>query len=265
MIFPLHSLKKMKATPGEHEAKFRIEIAKDDDANCLATCQLYDADDATFKQLRSDIIDALDKFLVSRFVKTLEDPILDAAKAFSHRHWPTSQAALQGMHNDAIKLLYSHYGHFFEADETEADVLEQWEAMKIEIGTSEGLMSLSFHELWARMLIQFSDQYALVLRLVVITLLIPVDTSECERIFSLMNDIKTPERSSMGQQNLKNLMLWHALAVKQVDGKFKPMDCKDVPVMEILKEFRAMAGPKGRKAHRAAPKVSYEYEKHCDR
>jgi hypothetical protein len=75
--------------------------------------------------------------------------------------------------------------------------------MKIEIGTSEGLMSLSFHELWARMLIQFSDQYALVLRLVVITLLIPVDTSECERIFSLMNDIKTPERSSMGQQNLK--------------------------------------------------------------
>jgi hypothetical protein len=165
----------------------------------------------------------------------------------------------------AIGSSRAYYGHFFEADETEADVLEQWEAMKIEIGTSEGLMSLSFHELWARMLIQFSDQYALVLRLVVITLLIPVDTSECERIFSLMNDIKTPERSSMGQQNLKNLMLWHALAVKQVDGKFKPMDCKDVPVMEILKEFRAMAGPKGRKAHRAAPKVSYEYEKHCDR
>ena len=50
----LHSLKKMKATPGEHEAKFRIEIAKDDGADCLATCQLFDADDATFKELRND-------------------------------------------------------------------------------------------------------------------------------------------------------------------------------------------------------------------
>jgi hypothetical protein len=57
----------------------------------------------------------------------------------------------------------------------------------------------------------------------------------------------------------------HAIGSSHVDCKFKPMDCKDVPVMEILKEFRAMAGPKGRKAHRAAPKVSYEYEKHCDR
>ena len=41
----------------------------------------------------------------------------------------------------------------------------------------------------------------------VISLLIPADTSECERIFSLMNDLKTAERNSMGQQNLKNLML----------------------------------------------------------
>jgi hypothetical protein len=70
------------------------------------------------------------------------------------------------------------------------------------------------------------------------------------------------ERSSMGQQNLKNLMLWRSLAVKQVDSKYKLMDCKDLPVMEILKEFRTMAGPAGRKAHRAAPKVEYEYEKH---
>jgi hypothetical protein len=66
-------------------------------------------------------------------------------------------------------------------------------------------------------------------------LLIPVDTSECERVFSLMNDLKTAERSSLGQQTLKNLMLWHVVG--------KKMECKDVPVMAILKEFREMAGP----------------------
>ena len=36
----------------------------------------------------------------------------------------------------------------------------------------------------------------------------------------------------------------------------------DVPVMAILKEFRRMAGGQGRNAHPAAPRVSYEYEKH---
>jgi hypothetical protein len=33
-------------------------------------------------------------------------------------------------------------------------------------------------------------------------------------------------------------------------------------VLAILKEFREMAGNQGRKAHRPAPKVEYEYEKH---
>ena len=48
------------------------------------------------------------------------------------------------------------------------------------------MRTLSSHELWARMLVQFTDQYRLVLRLDVISLLIPAETSECERIFSLM-------------------------------------------------------------------------------
>ena len=99
--------------------------------------------------------------------------------------------------------------------------------------------------LWARMLVQFSDEYPLVLRLVVIALLIPADTSECERIFSLMNDIKTAERESLGQTVLRNLMHWH------IEGK--GMACKDVLVMAILKEWRSMAtGPKGRGPHRPA-------------
>lgn len=52
------------------------------------------------------------------------------------------------------------------------------------------------------MLVTFSGEYMSVLRLVAIMLLIPLDTSEAERIFSLMNDIKTSERSSLGQRNL---------------------------------------------------------------
>ena len=70
-----------------------------------------------------------------------------------------------------------------------------------------------------------------------------------------MNDLKTAERSLMGQQNLKNLMLWHIMGYKtDAEGKKVKMPCCDVPVMAILKEFRSMAfengGTLGRKAHR---------------
>ena len=46
----------------------------------------------------------------------------------------------------------------------------------------------------------YTDEYNLVLRLVAIALLVPTDTSECERVFSLMNDLKTAERSLLKQE-----------------------------------------------------------------
>ena len=75
-----------------------------------------------------------------------------------------------------------------------------------------------------------------VLRLVAIMLLIPLDTSEAERIFSLLNDIKTSERASLGQRNLAALMFWHYHGHK--------LKAWQVPVEEIFKEFRALAADK---------------------
>ena len=71
--------------------------------------------------------------------------------------------------------------------------------MKAAIKAEAGLHSLKSHELWARMLIHYSDNYSRVLKLVVIALLIPADTSKCERVFSLMNDLKKSERSRINQ------------------------------------------------------------------
>ena len=56
----------------------------------------------------------------------------------------------------------------------------------------------------------------------------------------------------MGQQKLRNLMLWHEMA--------KQLTPQQVPVMAILKEFREMAGPGGRTAHRPSEPSTYEYE-----
>ena len=69
-----------------------------------------------------------------------------------------------------------------------------------------------------------------------------------------MNDTKTSERSRLGQENLKNLMLWHRLG--------RTCKVQDIPVMAILKGFRAMASVKGRRPHCPWPQVTYEYQKH---
>ena len=98
-------------------------------------------------------------------------------------------------------------------------MLEQFNEMTKEINESVGLKSRKHHDLWARMLVHSADEYPLALRLVAISMLIPADTSECERIFSLMNDIKTAERSKMATTTLRNLIVWHRMARKlEADG-----------------------------------------------
>ena len=118
-------------------------------------------------------------------------------------------------------------------------------------GQRSWLSSRTFHELWPHMLIHFSDEYPDILRLVVIALLIPTDTSECERIFSLMNDLKTAQRSALAEK-LSSLMVWH------VAGRTMP--CCDVPVLDILHEFRALAGIRGRNAHRGHQLPVYDHK-----
>ena len=66
-----------------------------------------------------------------------------------------------------------------------------------------------------------------------------------------MNDLKTVERSTLNQENLKNLMIWHTVA--------KQLTCAQVPVMAILEEFRKMSGVRGRLAHRGSDPPKYGY------
>ena len=108
-------------------------------------------------------------------------------------------------------------------------MLASWAAVKTEIVTNDGLNSLKFKELWPRMLSRFTDDYKPILILVAILLLVPTDTSECERIFSVMNDIKCHDRSRMLPETLRDLLLWY----------FHGQDLShaQLPVREILTEW----------------------------
>ena len=66
-----------------------------------------------------------------------------------------------------------------------------------------------------------------------------------EHIFSLMNRLKKADRSSLSQVTLSNIMIWDTIA--------KELSYDKMSVQEIFKEFRAMAGVRGRTAHNPTP------------
>ena len=264
----LKGLKKLNDTPGPTEAAFWKEVKADEGADMLhGKCQLEDGAEgrSAFKEDRKQVLAALNDHLIQRYKAVLDDPVLLALHTFDHTSWPSKESLLNGIYDENIKTLYDAFNRFFEEDETLEMVTDQWNEMALEINKSLGLTSLKHHDLWARMLVHRHDAYPLALRLVAISLLLPVDSSESERIFSLMNDIKTALRSRMNSKTPKNLMLWHRMARKlEEDGSLsaKFMACYDVPVMEIVQEYRAMgtAGVRGRNAHRPFPVPTYSYQ-----
>lgn len=70
-----------------------------------------------------------------------------------------------------------------------------------------------------------------------------------------MNNLKTAHRSSLGK-SLKHLMVWHTMG--------KELSCEQLPVMDILYEFRALAGVRGRNAHRGQQPPKYDLRAKVD-
>eukprot|EP00966_Prymnesium_polylepis_P081891 1896776-Prymnesium_polylepis.2 len=182
----------------------------------------------------------------SRFGKVVENPIISAFSVFDRRYWPDDKKLLEDYGVSEVELLFAHFESFFD-DTSKDDLLEHWSAVKILTVDNAGLNSLPFRQLWPRILTQFSEQFLEVNKLVAIMLLIPTDTSECERISSIMNDIKSAERGCLKGETLKHLMLWYS------HGKDIPT--AELPVVDILQEWLAICTEELThvRTHRAAP------------
>ena len=121
------------------------------------------------------------------------------------------------------------------------EVLREWKALKKKI-QSTGQRPKRFKALWTDAILQYQDTYVNVLRLVIIMLLIPTDTSECERLFSLMNNIKTAKRAGLLTGKTQSLMMWH-----YVWHDVKPCD---FPVRAVLDQIFADVEEADRKLNR---------------
>ena len=102
-------------------------------------------------------------------------------------------------------LLCTHYEHFV-SDSSKEEVLSQWFELKKLILSSPGLVSRKCTRVMISGDTCLSNRVSrvtstlTVVRLAAFLLLLAIDTSECERVFSLMNNIKSAHRAHVNQE-----------------------------------------------------------------
>ena len=179
--------------------------------------------------------------LNERFCKLITDPVVKAACIFEHSRWPsfeTDKDALNGYGTKEIDLLLVHYKVLFGYLGGDADkVQREWKRLKIKVMRDPALRSRKYLELYEDRFDHDSEKkndqhFYNVLLLVAIVLSFAVDTSICERGFSLMNNLKTVRRSQMGNTLLRMLMVICSLGEEWKDPS-------KIPVAEIIEEWRS--------------------------
>lgn len=149
-----------------------------------------------------------------RYFTALDDDTVKQFSVLDPRKWPKKDAAELLVHgNVQISQLIHTYKAFFEnPDGTSVPgelVLSQWKQMKKLIASDSSLSRMKFNELWPLMLDGYAQQFKFILRLVGIALTFSVDTSGCERLISLMNDLKTKFQEKMSHETLRDLVWWY--------------------------------------------------------
>ena len=195
-----------------------------------------------YTTMLSNTTTSIGEHMSERFSAIIKDPVLKAACVFEHSRWPSLVTDKEGLeqHGEAdIDLLLKHFSTLFSYLGGDASkVQRQWRRLKMYVSKPENkLFGLPYQELYTRLFDHRSDKnddqhYYHVLLLVVIVMCIAVDTSVCERGFSLMNNLKTARRSRMGDGLLRILMTICSLGTEWEDPT-------RIPVAAIVEEWRS--------------------------
>jgi hypothetical protein len=114
---------------------------------------------------------------------------------------------------DDLKSLTKHYHDCLDHDVNfEQGVLADWMSLKDELTKDATKIPVEWRaykprKFWSTVMAALGDRYPYFMEIVVLYMLLPMDTSECERIFSLMNRLKTQVRNRLSNKRLNDLMI----------------------------------------------------------
>lgn len=145
--------------------------------------------------------------LHERFQTLVANPVLQAGKKlYEHRCWPIQDLRMLKEHAEAeVRLLLRHFKAFFTTEEAR-ELLADWPIFKRHVAREPFFNACTASEFWRHVAQHYASRHPLVIRMIVLYLMVPLDTSECERGFSLMNLLKTALRNRLGSRHLNDLM-----------------------------------------------------------
>ena len=244
----ISSVTALATSPGS----FMKGLSKDHDA---ANQTLYgtelsgcEAGEDEYKTMLANVPQSITEHLNDRFCTILDNPVLKAACCFEHARWPSFASSRPQLeqHGEAdVVSLLEHYATLYASLGGDASKAQrEWRRLKLMVSRDANLFCLSYLELYERLFDHYSKKsneqhYYNILLLIGIVMCLAVDTSVCERGFSLMNNLKTARRSQMGNELLRILMTLCSL------GDEWKKDPSKIPVDEIVEEWRSQS-KKGR-------------------
>lgn len=146
-----------------------------------------------------------------RFASFIDDPVVAALRMFDPQNWPQDTKSLEIYGEDNVSLLYNHFSAVLEKKGYEVnEAALEWVDLKKHVNRLQAVNKppLPFLKLWQSVLCQdsVSGRFRNILALVQIALVIPINSAECERGFSLMARVKCDWRNRLKPDTLTELM-----------------------------------------------------------
>ena len=162
---------------------------------------------AAFEKDWSEICKLTKTALFDRFQSLVANPVLRAGMMlYEHRTWPIQDLALLNVYADQqLRMLLRHFKAFFTTEESK-ELIADWPIFKRHLSKYGFFNACTASEFWEHVAQHFSDRHPLIIRMVALYQIVPLDTSEYERGFSLMNWIKTALQNRVGTKHLNDLM-----------------------------------------------------------
>jgi hypothetical protein len=174
--------------------------------------------------------------------------LLEASRAFEHSRWPSveQRTLVDTFGNDDIDLLLTHYKTLLEhLDVDVKEAKKQWISLKRDVASDPVKSGMSQSALFNRLYDHFSDRtdpghYYHILMLHLIVSMIALDTSCCERTFSLMNRLSRFQRSKLGLAMLSTLV-----TICELGRSAGWTNISEIPVDAIIERWKAKGCEKG--------------------
>ena len=243
---------KHRATYGEYTQLFFAQL--DTTTCCFRGKEVWfeenDISDAVrrLEALFVEFVNDTEVDLRRRFDSLLSHPVLQATRAFEHSRWPSSEQTglVDTFGNDDIDYLLTHYAPLLVELDVDAKLAAtQWTSLKREVIHDPVKAGMTREALWNRLYDHFSDRsdpghYYHILMLHLVVSMIALDTSCCERTFSLMNRLSRFQRSKLGLAMPSTLV-----TIIELGRATGWTDIAKIPVDAIIERWMAKGCEKG--------------------